>query len=70
MNHGGRPRSTDPKLFRPKLNLTVAEMADLQRRAALAGCSVAEYLRRRALGPVDVSPAVLSLSAAGGISRR
>jgi len=51
-NKGGRPRK-DPKDRRTKrygLRLSPKEYEEIQDRAERAGLSVAEYLRRRALG--------------------
>jgi hypothetical protein len=51
-NRGGRPRK-DPKDRRTKrygLRLSPKEYEEIQERAERAGLSVAEHLRRRALG--------------------
>jgi len=57
-----------PRTIRPKTNLTPTEMLVVQARAAIAGLSIAEFLRRAALagnGP----PEALALSPAASIGR-
>jgi hypothetical protein len=47
----GRPPSTDPHLHRVPARFTATERLELERRAVLAGVSLAEYIRRLALSP-------------------
>ncbi len=45
----GRPPSPNPRLFRGRPSFTAEEMIQVAAHAALAGLSVAEFLRRAAL---------------------
>jgi hypothetical protein len=52
-----------------KIRLSTAERIELERRAGLAGISVADLLRLRGLDDAS-PPEALALSSAAGVSRR
>jgi mobilization protein NikA len=64
----GRPPSTNPRTARIPARFTAEERAELARRAALAGLSVAAFLRHRALDS-DAPPQALALSSADLVRR-
>jgi hypothetical protein len=64
-NKRGRPVATDPHRFRVPARFTESERRELESRARLAGVSLAEFLRRAALGRD-----ALALSSADLVSRR
>jgi hypothetical protein len=64
----GRPPSDDPHTFRVRAGFTLAERERLETLARVAGLSLSEYMRRRALA--DSSSPPEPLSRAPVISRR
>jgi hypothetical protein len=62
-------RNNEPRTFRVKTQFTAAERAKLARLAVLKGVTVAELLRRRALGNDGAPAEALALSSVDLVGR-